>query len=230
MNEKNPKDFFIADLRGEENPQSVIEQLAGRVDYFCLGSSEMYLRSIYTLGLMANKLNVRLMIDANLSDSPQQMFLWGEKLRNSNISMVTIQCSAGLESMKAFMASIKKPMADEEAKKRPLVFAVMIPPYMEESKASVLYTSAPQKLRTFSCWVKESGVDGIIIQPNYLKQFDNKNYAGLFKIVSLKSACSLKLTPAQAISYGANFVLNQFPAEDKETPYVIEEYMKKILQ
>ena len=104
-----------------------------------------------------------------------------------------------------------KDALEADEKKLPLVFAAITPTHLDPITANMILKNP---INTFSLWIKDSGVDGILCTPDFLKTWDPSKFGGRLKMVTdifpEKTGPDDQrptMTPAQAIHYSADHLL-----------------------
>ncbi len=244
------KNRIIVDIRHLNTLKEInntLEAISNMAGYFCINPSMLISHSLELILMTFRNKNVKAFLDFNLNLPPQQMISCAEKLRTSGVAMVNIQCSAGYNSMKAFMETIsknEKKFSDDHnvtedsifSSPRPLVFGVTIPPHMEHSLATSNFGDVDRRMITFNGYVQRANLDGVICKPYLLKSYDSSSFDGILKIATnvvpdeaTPSVHQRTITPFNAIKDGADYLLIDKPIVNQNGLYATEKDVFRIM-
>jgi orotidine-5'-phosphate decarboxylase len=250
---KRARNKLIVDLRHCKTLRDArifINELSSSAGYFCLSSSILASNSLIAAVLEARLVGARIILNLNLNCSPEEMSSWGEQLSCSGIAMVTIQCSSGLQSIQAFMNSLKEnkkcfsddyqPDKESFSPPRPLALGVTLPDYMEQVVATPIFGNIIQCSRVLNGYA-QNHLDGIVCSPNNLKSYHNSDFDKTLKLVTdvAPKGFSLNIqkktiSPIEAIEQGADYLLIRepivFPPPGYSAKSEVERMLVEIIQ
>jgi orotidine-5'-phosphate decarboxylase len=232
----NPKDkiIFALDVEHFTEAQRWVNLLKGHVGVFKVGKQLFTHAGPKVIDMIRQK-GQKVFLDLKFHDIPNTVAKAGEEATKLNVSMFNLHALGGFEMMKKTVEASKATAKDLGIPK-PLVLAVTILTSMDEGTLKEVGVQGPliEEVGRLALLASKASVDGVIASPQeigIIRQRCGDKFIivtpGIRAPSDRKDDQKRTLTPKEAISAGANYLVIGRPIKEAKDPI---EAVQKIIE
>ena len=232
----HPKDkiIFALDVEHFREAQHWVNLLKDRVGLFKVGKQLFTHAGPKVIDMIRQK-GQRVFLDLKFHDIPNTVSKAGEEATKHNVTMFNLHALGGFEMMKKTVEA-SRAMAKSLAIPRPLILAVTILTSMDEDILKEVGIQCPllEEVGRLAFLSMKAGVDGVVASPQEIGNI-RERCGEKFLIVTpgirhpsdKKDDQKRTLTPKEAITAGANYLVIGRPIKEAKDPI---EAIQKIIE
>jgi len=232
----NPKDkiIFAMDVDHFSEAQRWVNLLKNRVGMFKVGK-QLFTHAGPKVVDMIHQKGQKVFLDLKYHDIPNTVVKAGEEATKLNVTMFNLHALGGLEMMRKTVDA-SKAMAKSLGIPKPIIVAVTILTSMDESALKEVGVQGPllEEVGRLALLASKAGVDGVVASPHEIGVI-RERCGQKFLIVTpgIRAPSDKKddqkrtLSPKEAISAGANYLVIGRPIKEAKDPI---EAVQKIIE
>jgi orotidine-5'-phosphate decarboxylase len=223
----NPKDkiIFALDVEHFAEAQKWVNLLKDHIGVFKVGKQLFTHAGPKVIDMIRQK-GQQIFLDLKFHDIPNTVAKAGEEATKLNVTMFNLHALGGFDMMKKTVEA-SRAMAKSLGIPRPLILAVTILTSMDEGALKEVGVQGPlmEEVGRLALLASKAGVDGVIASPQEIGII-RERCGGKFLIVTpgIRASSDKKddqkrtLTPKEAISAGANYLVIGRPIKEAKDP------------
>ncbi len=231
-----PKDriIFALDVEHFADAQRWINLLKGRIGFFKVGK-QLFTHAGPKVVDMIRQKGQKVFLDLKYHDIPNTVARAGEEATKLNVSMFNLHALGGIEMMKKTVEA-SQTMAKSLGVPKPVILAVTILTSMDENALMEVGIQHPvlEEVGRLASLAAKAGVDGVVASPQEIGII-RERCGEKFLIVTpgIRAPSDKKddqkrtLSPKEAISAGANYLVIGRPIKEAKDPL---EAVQKIIE
>jgi len=232
----NPKDkiIFALDVEHFAEAQRWVNLLKDRIGLFKVGK-QLFTHAGPKVVDMIRQKGQKVFLDLKYHDIPNTVAKAGEEATKLNVAMFNLHTLGGFEMMKKTVEA-SRAIAKNLGIPKPIILAVTILTSMDEGALKEVGVQGPliEEVGRLASLASKAGVDGVIASPQEIGII-RERCGGKFLIVTpgIRAPSDKKddqkrtLTPKEAISAGANYLVIGRPIKEAKDPL---EAVQKIIE
>jgi orotidine-5'-phosphate decarboxylase len=232
----NPKDkiIFALDVEHFAEAQRWVALLKDRVGLFKVGKQLFTHAGPKVIDMIRQK-GQKVFLDLKYHDIPNTVARAGEEATKLNVTMFNLHALGGFEMMKKTVEA-SQTMAKSLGMAKPIILAVTVLTSMDEGTLKEVGVQGPliEEVGRLASLASKAGVDGVIASPQEIGII-RERCGEKFLIVTpgIRAPSEKKddqkrtLTPKEAISAGANYLVIGRPIKEAKDPL---EAVQKIIE
>jgi len=232
----NPKDkiIFALDVEHFAEAQRWVNLLKDHIGLFKVGK-QLFTHAGPKVVDMIRQKGQKVFLDLKYHDIPNTVAKAGEEATKLNVAMFNLHALGGVEMMKKTVEA-SRAMAKNLGIPKPIILAVTILTSMDEGALKEVGVQGPiiEEVGRLAFLASKAGVDGVIASPQEIGII-RERCGGKFLIVTpgIRAPSDKKddqkrtLTPKEAISAGANYLVIGRPIKEAKDPL---EAVQKIIE
>jgi orotidine-5'-phosphate decarboxylase len=232
----NPKDkiIFALDVEHFAEAQKWVNLLKGQIGVFKVGK-QLFTHAGPKVIDMIHQKGQKTFLDLKFHDIPNTVAKAGEEATKLNVTMFNLHALGGFEMMKKTVEA-SRAMAKSLGIPKPLILGVTILTSMDEGALKEVGVQGPlmEEVGRLAVLASKAGLDGVIASPQEIGIIRERCGEKLLVITPGIRAPSDKkddqkrtLTPKEAISAGANYLVIGRPIKEAKDPL---EAVQKIIE
>ncbi len=223
----DPKDriIFALDVEHFADAQRWISLLKGRIGFFKVGK-QLFTHAGPKVVDMIRQKGQKVFLDLKYHDIPNTVARAGEEATKLNVSMFNLHALGGIEMMKKTVEA-SQAMAKSLGVPKPIILAVTILTSMDENalREIGIQHSVLEEVGRLASLAAKAGVDGVVASPQEIGMI-RERCGEKFLIVTpgIRAPSDKKddqkrtLSPKEAISAGANYLVIGRPIKEAKDP------------
>ncbi len=225
MNDPKDKIIFALDVEHFQEAQQWVNLLKNRVGMFKVGK-QLFTHAGPKVVDMIRQKGQKVFLDLKFHDIPNTVAKAGEEATKLNATMFNLHALGGFEMIKKTVDS-SKALAKKMGLPKPLILAVTILTSMDEGTLREVGVQGPvpEAVGRLAALSAKAGVDGVVASPQEI-EIVRKLCGEKFLIVTpgirlppeKKDDQKRTLSPREAISAGANYLVIGRPIKEAKDP------------
>jgi len=223
----NPKDkiIFALDVEHFAEAQKRVKLLKDQIGLFKVGK-QLFTHAGPKVVDMIHQKGQKVFLDLKYHDIPNTVAKAGEEATKLNVAMFNLHALGGFEMMKKTVEA-SQAMAKNLGTPRPIILAVTVLTSMDEGALKEVGVQGPliEEVGRLAFLASKAGVDGVIASPQEIGII-RERCGGKFLIITpgIRAPSDKKddqkrtLTPKEAISAGANYLVIGRPIKEAKDP------------